>query len=67
MATDSEKILTNAQGVKRASGDQGSAETHSIESQIKAVQFDQANKAARSRNPFAGVMRRARPPGGNGV
>lgn len=53
-------------GIKRAQGDQGSVETHSIQDLIAADKHLTAKKA--SRNPMAHVKRvRISPPGGTGT
>lgn len=59
-------IESNAQEPRRASGDQGSMEQHSIPDQIEAAKFAAANRAAKQGGlPFRYV--RVRPPGASGV
>ena len=64
--TNEDQILENALAPKRASGDAGSAEQHSIPDQIEADQYQAAKRAAKSKR--SGV-RYARfiPPGGTGT
>lgn len=67
MGSDASDIKTAASGIKRASGDQGSAEAHSIESQIAADKYNEAKKRTRKgKNPIAGMRMRMRPPGATG-
>lgn len=44
---DDKKISENAQGPKKVTGDQGSVEQHSIQDQIAADRYEQANEAAK--------------------
>lgn len=66
MADDATNITTAAGKPKRASGDQGSVEVHSIPDQIAADRYNESKKRTRARNPFAGMRTRARPPGATG-
>jgi len=66
MTSNADTINTNAQGVRKASGDQGSAEMHSIGDQIKADKYASSKSAVRKRNPFAGMRFKCRPPGATG-
>ena len=64
MAGIEEEIKTAATGVKRASGDEGSAEVHSLPDQIAADKHYEAKKATRSgKTPLAGMRFRIKPPG----
>lgn len=66
MADNAEDIKTASEGIKRASGDQGSAEVHSIQDQIAADRYNESKKRTRKSNPFAGLIYRQRPPGASG-
>ena len=67
MASDAQDIKDASVGIKRASGDQGSAEVFSIDEQIKADKYNEAKKRTRAgKNPLAGMRMRMRPPGGTG-
>ena len=56
------EILENATSIKRASGDSGSAEQHSIPDQIAADRYAKSQQAARRGLGFRRVQLR---PGGN--
>lgn len=67
MATDGSDIKTAAGQPKRASGDSGSVEMHSIKDQIDADRYSEAKKRTRAgKSPLAGLRTRMRPPGGTG-
>jgi hypothetical protein len=50
-------IEANAEGPKKAQGDQGSMEMHSLPNQIEADRYLKANEAARTL-PDGGIRRR---------
>lgn len=57
MAEDiADDILENAQGPKRATGDSGSIEKHSLPDQIAADQYLKSKEAA-TKNPAAALHR----------
>jgi hypothetical protein len=64
MAGIENDIKTAATGIKRASGDQGSAEVHSLSEQIAADKYVEGKKATRAgKNPLANMRFRIKPPG----
>lgn len=63
--TDADKILNNALAPKRASGDAGSMEQHSIPDQIEGARFAAAQKAAKARKTGVRYVQMI-PPGGTG-
>lgn len=66
MAEETEDtILENALAPKRASGDAGSMEQHSIPDQIEAARFAAAQKSARARKLGIRYVQLI-PPGGTG-
>jgi hypothetical protein len=54
MAESEDTILDNALGIKRASGDTGSAEQHSIPDQITADKYQRGIKSVKT-NPMRGI------------
>lgn len=65
MAGIEDNIKTAATGIKRASGDQGSAEVHSLPDQIAADKYFENKKATRAgKNPLNAMRVRIKPPGG---
>lgn len=66
MADDATNITTSASSAKKASGDQGSVEVHSVGDQIAADRYNESKKRSRKTNKFAGMLSRSRPPGATG-
>lgn len=63
--SNEDKIIDNALAPKRASGDAGSMEQHSIPDQIEGIRFAAAQKAAKARKTGVRYVQMI-PPGGTG-